>query len=83
VNFFDDNGGIMPMILVLFTTVTWLVAPVLYCPQVGSWFYFRLDISVFRSFVFLLRGLRNDPTIKATNSLEKMWREKRITKSRS
>jgi len=74
--FLDDNGGVVPMVLVLFTTITWLIAPVLYCPQVGSWYYFRLDVSVFRSFVFLLRGLKNDNTIKENTSLDKMWREK-------
>lgn len=68
--FVTSAGGATPMFLVLTTVTTWLLAPVMFCPQIGSSQLLRKDMTKCFSFVSSVHtGEGNE-----SDSLDFIWR---------
>lgn len=70
------SGGALPMFLVLASLTSWIVAPVVFCPQISNLNIVTQDTVEVMNFVFAVRDKLDAKSGK--ESLDKFWRLKEV-----
>lgn len=70
------SGGALPMFLVLGSLTSWIIAPVVFCPQISNLNIVTQDTVEVMNFVFSTRDKLDMKSPK--ESLDKFWRAKEI-----
>lgn len=68
------TGGALPMFLVASACISWIVAPVMFCPQISNINILKHDTVELMHFIFSVKGKVDDKTRE--ESLDRYWRDK-------
>jgi len=71
---FSGSGGTLPMIMITGVVLSWILGPVLFCPQISDLNVVKGD--VFEAFTFLFNVISKYDQKKPSESMDAMWREK-------
>jgi len=69
------SSGTLPMIMITLVLVSWIIAPVLFCPQISDLQVVKKDIFEAFSFLFAVVSDKHDKK-EESESMDKFWRKR-------